>query len=82
MASGTAVPTMGRKRSESRKYNTLVRMDDEVCAKGKKLAALRGVSMAELFSDILGPILDEEWAKEVTKEAELVKKPPRKKADQ
>lgn len=53
--------------SESRRFNTLVRLDDELCEKARKLAALRGVSMAEMFTDMLRPLVDREWTKEVRK---------------
>jgi hypothetical protein len=55
------------KKSEKRKFNTLVRMDDELCEKARKLAALRGVSMAEMFASVLRPWVDREWSKEVRK---------------
>lgn len=58
---------VAKKRSESRRYNTLVRLDDEVAAKARKVAALKGVSLAEMFSSILGPIVDREFAREVAK---------------
>ncbi len=63
---------MGKKRasgSETRRYNTLVRMDDELCEMGRKLALARGVSMAEMFTDVLRPWVVREWTKEVAKEA-------------
>ena len=53
--------------SESRKFNTLVRMDDELCEKARMLALARTVSMAEMFSDVLRPWVDREWAKELKK---------------
>jgi hypothetical protein len=56
-----------KNKSESRRYNTLVRLDDEVAELGKKVAALRGVSLAELFSDILRPAMVREFGKEVAK---------------
>jgi predicted HicB family RNase H-like nuclease len=56
-----------KKKSESRRYNMLVRLDDEVVEMGKKVAALRGVSLAEFFSDILRPAVDREFGKEVAK---------------
>lgn len=73
MARGAA--TVARKRggnasgsgSETRRYNSLVRMDDDLVAKAKKLAALRGVSMAEMFCEVLRPWVDREWSKEVRK---------------
>lgn len=55
------------KKSEKRKFNTLVRMDDELCDKARKLAALRNVSMAEMFASVLRPWVDREWAREVRK---------------
>lgn len=62
-----ATPVAKKKRSESRRFNTLVRMDDEVCEIARKIAALRGVSMAEMFADWLRPIVAREWSKEVRK---------------
>ena len=56
-----------RKRSESRRFNTLVRMDDELVERAKKVAALKGISVAEYFSDTLRPIVDRDFAKEVKK---------------
>lgn len=68
-----AVAVAKKKKSESRRFNTLVRMDDEMCRKAKKLAALRETSMAELFASILGPWVDREFAKEVSKETKKLK---------
>jgi hypothetical protein len=64
-----AEPVAKKKRSgsESRRFNTLVRMDDDLCAKARKLAVLRGISMAKMFADVLRPWIDREWAKEVRK---------------
>ena len=53
--------------SESRRLNTLVRMDDEVVATGRKIAALRNQSLGELFAELLRPALKREWDKEVRK---------------
>lgn len=72
MVSG-AVAVAKKKTSEKRKFNTLVRMDDDLCSKARKLASLRGTSMAELFSELLTPLVDREWAKEVTKEVRKLK---------
>lgn len=58
---------VGKKKSEKRRFNTLVRMDDDLCDKAKKLAALRGTSMAEMFTEVLRPWVDREWSKEVRK---------------
>lgn len=69
---GTA--TVGRKKSsEKRRFNTLVRMDDELCEKSRKLAMLKGISMAEMFAGVLQPWVDKEWAKEVAKESRKLK---------
>lgn len=59
--------TVAKKKSEKRRYNTLVRMDDELCDRARKLAALRNTSMAEMFTEMLRPLVDREWAKEVRK---------------
>jgi hypothetical protein len=58
---------VAKKKSEQRRFNTLVRMDDELCEMGRKLAALRGTSLAELFTETLRPIIKREWSKEVRK---------------
>ena len=63
----TGAPAVARKKSEKRKFNTLVRMDDTLCEKARKLAALRGESMAEMFTEVLRPWVDKEWSKEVRK---------------
>lgn len=59
--------SMARKKSEKRRHNTLVRMDDELCDLARKLAALRSTSMAEMFAEVLRPWVQREWAKEVRK---------------
>lgn len=51
--------------SETRRANALVRMDDELVAKARKLAALRGTTMSEMFVSILRPIIDREWTRTV-----------------
>lgn len=61
------VLAVAKKRSESRRFNTLVRMDGELVDKAKKVAALKGISLAEYFSDTLAPIVDRDLAKEVRK---------------
>jgi predicted HicB family RNase H-like nuclease len=63
----TGVPPVAKKKSESRRFNTLVRLDDAVVEKAKKVAALKGISLAEFFSDILRPAVDREFAREVKK---------------
>jgi hypothetical protein len=52
---------------DDRRFNTLVRMDDELCDMARKLAALRGTSMAEMFAEMLRPLVKREWTKEVRK---------------
>lgn len=66
-ATPTEVPEVAKKRSESRKFNTLVRLDDTLVEKAKKVAALRGISLAEYFSDTLRPIVDRDMSREVKK---------------
>jgi hypothetical protein len=50
-----------------KKRTTLVRMDDELVEKAKKVAALRGISLGEFFFGYLKPIVDREFSKEVKK---------------
>lgn len=57
-------------RSESRRFGTLVRLDDEVVADAKVVASLEGVSMAELLSEILRPILKKRASVEFKKRFE------------
>jgi hypothetical protein len=45
--------------------NTLVRLDDALVEKGKKVAALKGVSLGEYFTSILRPVV----ARDLTREA-------------
>jgi hypothetical protein len=61
---------VGRKKSESRRFNTLVRLDDDLVEKAKKVAALKGISLAEYFTAALRPIVDRDMAKEVKKLAQ------------
>lgn len=67
------VPAVAKKSSESRRFNTLVRMDDDLCEKAKKLAALKGTSMAEMFTKVLQPWVDKEWVKELKRQSEEAK---------
>jgi hypothetical protein len=65
--SATKVRPVAKKKasgSETRKFNTLVRMEDELIEKAKKLAAIRGISLGELFSPVLWPFVDRELKKE------------------
>lgn len=63
----TGALNVGRKRSESRRFNTLVRLDDELVARARKVAALKGTSLAEYFTDTLRPIVDRDLVREVRK---------------
>jgi hypothetical protein len=63
----TGVLDVAKKRSESRRFNTLVRLDDELVETAKKVAALKGISLAEYFSDVLRPIVDRDLSREVKK---------------
>lgn len=58
------------KRVESRKYETLVRLADHVVADAKVLASMRDVSMAELLSDMLEPMLKKALEAEYRKRLE------------
>lgn len=58
---------VGKKRSESRKFNTLVRMEDDLVEQAKKVAALRGVSLGVYFSDAMRAIVARDLAREVKK---------------
>jgi predicted HicB family RNase H-like nuclease len=66
-AAPTEVPDVAKKRSESRKFNTLVRFDDDLAAKARKVAALKGISLAEYLVDIVRPIVDRDMTKEIKK---------------
>jgi Arc/MetJ family transcription regulator len=66
-AAPTEVPDVVKKRSESRRFNTLVRLDDDLVEKAKKVAALKGISLAEYFSDALRPIVDRDMTREIKK---------------
>jgi hypothetical protein len=50
--------------SESRRYNTLVRMDDEIAEKARKVASLRKQSLGEYLASIIGPIVERDLVKE------------------
>lgn len=65
MAVGTE--SVAKKRSESRKFNSMVRMDDDLVEKAKKVAALRGISLGEYFASTLHPIVDRDLLREAKK---------------
>lgn len=56
-----------KKGGEVRRYNTLVRMDDEVAEAARKIAALRNISVGEYVSAIVGPAVRADMAKEAEK---------------
>lgn len=65
--SATKVRSVSKKKasgSETRKFNTLVRMEDELIEKAKVIAAIKGVSLGELFSPVLWPFVEKEWKKQ------------------
>lgn len=55
---------------ETRRFETLVRLSDDVVADAKVVASLRDISMAELLSDTLRPILKKALADELRKRVE------------
>lgn len=59
--------TVAKRRSESRKFNAVVRLDDNLVAKAKKVAALKAVTLGEYISDAMRPIVDRDIAKEIKK---------------
>lgn len=61
-------------REDARRY---VRLDDELCEIGRKLAAIRGTTMTELFTGILKPVVEREYGKELDREAERFKGKPK-----
>jgi predicted HicB family RNase H-like nuclease len=63
----TEVPEVTKKRSESRKFNTLIRFDDTLAAKARKVAALKGISLAKYITDIVQPIVDRDMSREIKK---------------
>jgi predicted HicB family RNase H-like nuclease len=67
VAAGTLDVAKKRKTSESRRFNTLVRMDTELVERARKVAALKGLSVAEYFAEVLRPIVDRDLAREVKK---------------
>lgn len=70
-----AVAVPRKKRSESRKFNTLVRMDDDLCDMARTVASMRKTSMAELFTEWLRPIVKREYEKDIAKAQERIAKP-------
>jgi hypothetical protein len=58
---------VSKKRSESRRFNTLVRLDDGLVERAKKVAALRGITLGDYLTDTLRPIVDRDLSKEAKK---------------
>lgn len=72
MSTGLAVArkTSGKKPEEPRQFGTLVRIADDVASDAKVVASIRGVSMAELLSETLRPILKKAMTDELRKRVE------------
>jgi hypothetical protein len=62
--------TSGKKAGEPRRYGSLVRIADDVVADAKVVASIRDVSMAELLSETLRPILKKALMEELRKRVE------------
>ena len=56
--------------AESRQFGTLVRIADDVASDAKVVASIRGISMAELLTETLRPILKKALAEELRKRVE------------
>jgi hypothetical protein len=56
-----------RKSSESRKHGTLVRLADDVVEDARVLGSMLGLSMAELISDEVRPIIKKRLEAEMRK---------------
>lgn len=54
-------------QAENRRFPTLIRVSEDVAQLGRELSAMRNVSMAELVSDTLRPILQEQLEQEMRK---------------
>jgi hypothetical protein len=64
IVSTTEVRSVAKKKakgSETRRFNTLVRMDDELIERAKVIAAIEGVSLGELFLPVLRPFIEKKW---------------------
>lgn len=55
---------------ETRQFGTLVRIADDVASDAKVVASIRGISMAELLTETLRPILKKALADELRKRVE------------
>jgi hypothetical protein len=63
--------TSGKKAGAGKpKFEALVRIADDVAADARVVASIRGISMAELISDTLRPILKKALTEELRKRVE------------
>ena len=60
----------GKKAGEPREYGSLVRIADDVVADAKVVASIRNISMAELLSETLRPILKKALTEELRRRVE------------
>jgi hypothetical protein len=60
----------GKKSGEPRQYGSLVRIADDVVADAKVVASIRNISMAELLSETLRPILKKALTEELRRRVE------------
>jgi hypothetical protein len=72
MSAGLSVARKAsRKKSGGpRRYDSLVRIADDVVADAKVVASIRDISMAELLSETLRPILKKAMVEELRKRVE------------
>ena len=66
MSTGLAERTMAKIKGRPKKpggEGTQVRIDSDLAAKGRYLATERGVSLTELLSGILRPVLERDFRK-------------------
>lgn len=64
---GRAVGKKKSSGSEVRRFNTLVRLDDAVAEKARKVAALKNISIGEYLSEMIGPLVDRDAEAEARK---------------
>jgi hypothetical protein len=59
-----------KKAGEPRQYGSLVRIADDVVADARVVASIRNISMAELLSETLRPILKKALTEELRRRVE------------
>jgi hypothetical protein len=70
-AKNPEAPKPGEKKpGQARRFETLVRIAEDVVSDARVVASLKGVSMAALISDTLRPILKKSMADELRKRVE------------